>query len=227
MQKILIVEDDLSIAQGIELFFRANQFDTLHIDDGDLVVNAVKHYQPDLILLDLMLPNKDGMACCQAIRLFSDVPIVMLTAIVEQQKKLQGLQLGIDDYICKPFDAMEVVLRAKAILKRSIGQVQYNTLALNADALEIKTPLGVVSLSHSEFSLFELLFINHERIFSRDKIIELAYPELHDINDRTIDSHIKNIRKKFKVTLNAVAPIESVYGAGYRINIALFGSIPN
>ncbi|MBE0365964.1 hypothetical protein PULV_b0682 [Pseudoalteromonas ulvae UL12] len=222
MEKILIVEDDLSIAQGLILFFQAHQFDTLHIDDGDDVINAVKRFEPDLIILDLMLPNKDGMQCCHEIRSFSNVPIVMLTALAEQKTKLQGLNLGVDDYICKPFDAMEVILRVKAILKRSIGTVQYQSMTLNSDTFEVLTLQGHVLLSNSEFTLFELLFKHGERVFSRDSIIEQAYPQCHEINDRTIDSHVKNIRKKFKAQLNFIAPIESIYGAGYRINIEQF-----
>ena len=186
MEKILIVEDDLSIAQGLMLFFQAHQFETCHVDDGDDVINTVKRFEPDLVVLDLMLPNKDGMQCCQEIRSFSNVPIVMLTALVEQKTKLQGLNLGVDDYICKPFDAMEVILRVKAILKRSVGTVQYQSMTINPETFEVRTLQGHVQLSHSEFTLFELLFKYHERIFSRDNIIEQAYPQCYEINDRPL-----------------------------------------
>ncbi len=216
MTTILIVEDDEDIAELLELFFQNEGYATVHVDDGNVVVAAVKQHTPDLIVMDLMLPNQDGIVCTQAIREFSNVPIMMLTARIQQIEKLQGLEVGADDYICKPFDVHEMVLRAKAILRRTEGQVSFSQWTLDADALLIKVNGHKVELSALEFSLFKLLFDSPKRVYSRDQIIELAYPDYRDITDRAIDTHVKKIRKKFKQVGLAESPIQSVYGAGYR-----------
>lgn len=216
MQKILIVEDEQDIAETLELFIQHQGYQTLCLNDGKDVVETVRRERPSLIVLDLMLPNKDGLTCCEEIRQFSNVPIIMLTAKVSQGDKLQGLEHGADDYVCKPFDAMELVLRIKAILNRTCGNVQYDVIKVVSDKREVKIQGQAIALSALEFNLFELLFNAPERIYSREQIIELAYPHYRDITDRTIDSHVKNIRKKFKEAGVTRDPIQSVYGAGYR-----------
>lgn len=216
MTKILIVEDEQDIAEGIALFFQSLEFDTLHLDEGSRVIDVVKTEQPDLIILDLMLPNKDGLTCCREIREFSNVPIIMLTAKVEQVDKLVGLKSGADDYLCKPFDAMELVLRAQAILNRTRGQVQFNPIVLDEQALSVMYNGDNVNLSSLEFALFSVLFNAPGRVYSREQIIKLAYPDERDISDRVIDSHIKKIRNKFKLAGAKESVIHSVYGAGYR-----------
>jgi len=218
MPKILIVEDEYDIAENLQLFFQHQDFETRHVDDGALVIAAAKTYQPDLIVMDLMLPNRDGLDLTKEIRTFSNVPIVMLTAKVEQVDKLVGLESGADDYMCKPFDAMELILRVKAILSRTEGKVQFSNLALFPDNREVTFKGEQVGLSALEFNLFELLYNAPERIYSREQIIEFAYPQYRDITDRTIDSHVKNIRKKFKEVGAENTPIQSVYGAGYRFS---------
>lgn len=218
MPRILIVEDEHDIAENLQLFFQHQEFETRHVDDGALVISAVKSYQPDLIVMDLMLPNIGGVELTSEIRSFSNVPIVMLTAKVEQVDKLVGLEAGADDYMCKPFDAMELILRVKAILNRTEGKVQFSNLALYPENREVTYKGQQVGLSALEFNLFELLYKAPERIYSREQIIELAYPQYRDITDRTIDSHVKNIRKKFKEAGAEGGPIQSVYGAGYRFS---------
>lgn len=218
MPRILIVEDEHDIAENLQLFFQHQEFETRHVDDGALVISAVKSYQPDLIVMDLMLPNIGGVELTSEIRSFSNVPIVMLTAKVEQVDKLVGLEAGADDYMCKPFDAMELILRVKAILNRTEGKVQFSNLALYPENREVTYKGQQVGLSALEFNLFELLYNAPERIYSREQIIEQAYPQYRDITDRTIDSHVKNIRKKFKEAGAEGGPIQSVYGAGYRFS---------
>lgn len=216
MSKVLLVEDDQDISDGILLFLKSSGFETFHVADGDKVVEAARTFAPDLIILDLMLPNKDGLACCQEIREFSNVPIIMLTAKVEQIDKLVGLEAGADDYICKPFDTMELMLRVKAILRRTANQVQFSDVHLIKSELKVTYKNQTVNLSSLEFGLFELLFNTPNRVYSREQIIQQAYPNERDITDRAVDSHVKNIRKKFKAAGAETAIIASVYGAGYR-----------
>ncbi|QLE86631.1 response regulator transcription factor [Shewanella sp. Scap07] len=215
-QKILIVEDDIDIAESLALFYRHHDFETLHVDDGAHVIQAVSTYQPNLIVLDVMLPNKTGIECCEEIRQFSNVPIIMLTAKVNQSDKNIGLSTGADDYLCKPFDTMELILRSKSILARSQGTVSFSKLTVVPEKGKVIYQDKKVELSTLEASLFSLLHNKPERIYSRDEILNLAYPQDRHITDRTIDSHVKKIRNKFKEAGITENPIESVYGAGYR-----------
>lgn len=216
--KVLIVEDDKDIANDLQDFLVHFEFDTQIVDDGNLVVSAVKRFEPHLIILDLMLPGKDGVECCKEIRQFSNVPVLMLTAKIEQADKLTGLEVGADDYVCKPFDIMELTLRIKAIIKRTKEYIHFSTFDVNIDKREVRYCDQQINLSALEFDLFKLLHSAPKRVFSRDMIIELAYPHCKDITDRTIDSHIKNIRKKFKTRDLKLSVIETVYGSGYRFN---------
>jgi len=217
-EKILIVEDDVDISQDLQDFLEHFEFDTQVVDDGNQVISAVKRFEPNIVILDLMLPGKDGIECCKEIRKFSNVPVLMLTAKVEQIDKLTGLEVGADDYVCKPFDVMELTLRIKAIIKRTKEYIHFSTFYVNLEKREVRFCDQEVHLSALEFSLFELLHSSPERVFSREHIIELAYPHCKDITDRTIDSHIKNIRKKFKKLGLSLPVIETAYGIGYRFN---------
>jgi len=217
MSHILLVEDDREIAENVLLFLDAQNYNTTHLTTGEFVVDAVQKGQPDLILLDLMLPVKSGTECCKEIRNFSDVPIIMLTAKVEEIDRLVGLEAGADDYVCKPFSAMELMLRIKAILKRTNKKPIEGVLKLNADTLKLTYQLKSTDLTHLEFSLFNLLYQQPERIYSRGQILDLAYPDMRDISDRTVDAHVKNIRKKINSLGIVDTVIESVYGAGYRL----------
>lgn len=216
MSYILIVEDDVEIAENVILFLQANQFETRHLTSGEHVISSVKQKEPDLILLDLMLPVVDGMTCCKKIREFSEVPIIMMTAKVEEIDRLVGLEAGADDYVCKPFSAAELVLRIKAILRRTQIRKPQTGFSLNRDTYEILYNKKTIELTSVEFALFALLCNRPGKIFSRNQILDLAYPDMRDISDRTIDSHVKNIRKKIKnIGVNSIV-LDSVYGAGYR-----------
>lgn len=218
-QKILIVEDDLDIAESLKLFYLHHNYLVKHISDGAIVVKEVSAFLPDLIILDIMLPNQDGVTCCKNIRQFSNVPIIMLTAKVDQGHKHEGLVAGADDYVCKPFDVMELVLRTKAIISRTYGQVSYSKVSVNQAKAQVSYQGKNVVLSTIEFNLFYLLFSHPERIYSREDILHLAYPQYRHITDRTIDSHVKKIRNKFKELNIDENPIESIYGAGYRYGL--------
>lgn len=219
MQKVLIVEDDNDIAENLVLFYRYHKFDTKLVSDGADVVERVRQYQPDLVILDVMIPNKSGVECCQEIRSFSNVPIIMLTAKVEQTDKYVGLEAGADDYVCKPFDVNELILRSKGLLKRTQGSVIFSELNVSKEQGKLEYQGITIDLSVLEFSLFHLLYSSPDRIYSRDQILHLAYPEYRHITDRTIDSHVKKIRNKFKDAGIEHNPIESVYGAGYRFGL--------
>ncbi|MFC3032573.1 response regulator [Pseudoalteromonas fenneropenaei] len=222
MNHILIVEDDYDIASQINLFFGASGFETTHIDDGGQVVDWVRHNQPDVILLDVMLPNKDGVRCLAEIRAFSMVPVIMLTAKVEEADRLKGLEYGADDYVCKPFSAAELVMRVKAILRRCVNtssaEAEVKDIIVDEDALSVQLLGKELSLTKVEFEVFVLLFKAPSRVFSRQQILDHIQPDNFDISDRVIDSHIKNIRKKIKQISCSPKILESVYGAGYRYN---------
>ncbi|MCO7224247.1 response regulator [Pleionea sp. CnH1-48] len=216
MSNILLVEDDLEIVENLSVFFEDSGFNVQHLATGEHVVQTVKEQEPDLILLDIMLPVQDGLVCCEKIREFSSVPIIMMTAKVEEIDRLLGLGAGADDYLCKPFSAIELILRMKAILRRTQKDIPQSPFALNTDTFKMSYQGNEVELTNLEFSLFNLLYQHPERIYSRQHILDLAYPDMRDISDRAIDSHIKNIRKKAKSLGLTSNVITSVYGAGYR-----------
>ncbi|WP_440056370.1 response regulator (plasmid) [Pseudoalteromonas sp. T1lg65] len=218
-QQILLVEDDLDIAEQVLLFFKASGFEIHHIADGAEVVSWVKANQPSAILLDVMLPNQDGFECMRQIRAFSEVPIVMLTARVTEDDRLEGLEHGADDYVCKPFSAAELVMRIKAILRRCAHSNSYQKLVdVNKDELAVKLKGQLLDLTKVEFEVFALLFESPGRVFSRQQILDAIQTDNFDVSDRVIDSHIKNIRKKIKHAGVSSKLLESVYGAGYRYN---------
>lgn len=218
MKTILMVEDDPDIVDLVQLFLNNAGYKVALVDDGAQVFNAVQTIRPDLIIMDVMLPNQDGLECTREIRKSYNVPIIMLTARVEQIDKLKGLEIGADDYLCKPFDIQELLLRIKALLRRTEGLVNYQTWSVDEDKLVVTFSNTEVNFTTVEFKLFLLLFKSPDRVFSREQIIECAYSDYRDITDRSVDSHIKNLRKKLKQ--NGIDPghIQLVYGAGYRFN---------
>lgn len=216
MAKILIVEDERQIAEYLVKYFKKADFDTLLLNSGEHVVKEVKAQSPDIIVLDLMLPEKDGISICMELREFSDIPVIMLTAKKTEIDRIIGLEAGADDYVCKPFNAKELVLRAKAILKRLNISSENHSLKLNQDNQILSFNTKSVSLTKLEFALAKLLFAKPCRIFSRQQIISLAYNNDKDIFERAVDTHIKNIRKKIKQLGIDETVIEGVYGAGYK-----------
>ncbi|TGE78104.1 two-component system response regulator BaeR [Pseudoalteromonas sp. KS88] len=221
MHHVLIVEDDIDIAQQVMLFFKAAGFKSTHIDDGAKVVSWVKENKPDTIIMDVMLPNQCGVECLKQIRLFSLVPVIMVTAKVAESDRLKGLELGADDYVCKPFSAAELVMRVKAILRRC-SQNQHTeaeqAIEINTENLTVKLKGNLLALTKVEFDIFSLLYKSPSRVFSRQYILEYVQPSNLDITDRVIDSHIKNIRKKLKHLNFSPKIVGSVYGAGYCFN---------
>jgi len=221
MPNILIVEDELRLAQLLADYLAIAGFGSHCLADGLEVVPWVKSNSPDLIILDVMLPGRDGLELCREIRGFSRVPIIMATARVEEIDRLLGLELGADDYICKPYSPREVVARVKAILRRTQRAPEpyehpASGLVLDEAAFRVRSPQGEVELTSVEFKLLAVLYREPGRIFSRTQLMDRIYDDERIVSDRTIDSHIKKLRKK----LAALAPdeelVHSVYGAGYR-----------
>ena len=217
---ILIVEDEPKIAALLEDYLRARGgFQTESVGRGDQVLSHFRKNHPDLILLDLMLPGMDGIEVCKQLRAESTVPIIMITARVEEIDRLLGLELGADDYICKPFSPREVVARVKAVLRRSIAdKSQAGEPALEIDEERFTARYGGVkiTLTPVEFALLRSLAAHPGRVFTRDQLMTEMYPDYRVVSDRAVDTHIKNLRKKLKDRCGGRDLIESVYGLGYR-----------
>lgn len=218
---ILIVEDEIKIASLLADYFNQAGYQTHCIDHGDEVVDGVIKLQPALILLDIMLPGQDGISLCKAIRQFSNIPIIIITARVDEIDRLLGLELGADDYICKPFSPREVVARAKAVLRRSQSQQSINPpqFQLDDNRLQFNYQQKTTEFTHIEYQLLKLLANEPGRIFSRNQLMDSMYNDHRIVSDRTIDSHIKKIRKKLSEIYTDKEFIHSVYGAGYRFSI--------
>ena len=219
-QKILIVEDEENIAEVLIAYAKQQNYETEHFNSGKGVVSFVKQNAVDLILLDLMLPDVDGIELCKQIRAFSSVPIIMLTAKSEEIDRLQGLEIGADDYICKPFSPKEVIARIKAVLRRTsqpkTNIINHNNFQLHKDDYEARLNDKSIGFTAIEFKIF-LLFISHVgRVFTREDIINNVYSDTTDISDRNIDTHIKNIRKKINDIQAGLNPIAAVYSVGYK-----------
>ncbi|MDD5462539.1 MAG: response regulator [Methylococcales bacterium] len=216
---ILIVEDEEKLARLEADYLQNAGFAASLLADGDTVVSWVKQYHPSLILLDLMLPGRDGLSLCREIRSFSATPIIMVTARVEEIDRLLGLEMGADDYICKPFSLREMVARVKAVLRRLQPQTEEDiarTLKLDADSFRVSAEGRDVELTTVEFQLLQALHQQPGRIFSRSRLMDLIYQDRRIVSDRTIDSHIKKLRKKLAELLPGMELVHSVYGAGYR-----------
>lgn len=221
-QTILIVEDEVKIAEILQEYLQSNGFKTHHIDNGTDVAEWVKNNSADLMLLDLMLPGKDGLEVCREVREFSHLPIIMVTAKVEEIDRILGLELGADDYICKPFSPREVVARVKALLRRAEYTVQAPEMQdwhLDQDRYQVSYEGKTVNLSTVEFAILKHLSDSPGRIFSRTQLIESIYPDNRVVSDRTVDSHIKKLRHKLADELTDKDVIHSVYGVGYKFEI--------
>lgn len=214
---VLIIEDEKRLSDLLCDYLRQAGYDPECLYEGTEAVARVREERPALVLLDLMLPGKDGLDICKEVRAFSEVPIIMLTARVEEIDRLLGLELGADDYICKPFSPREVVARVKAVLRRAGGTVLAGkVLSLDTDRY-IATIHGVeLDLTAVEFQLLRILFEHDGRIFTRDQLMDNIYTDRRIVCDRTIDSHIKKLRKKIAAVAPDLEIIRSVYGVGYK-----------
>jgi two-component system response regulator BaeR len=221
---ILVVEDERRIAEILLDYLHQAGFRAKHMDTGVGVVAAVTAEPPDLILLDVMLPGVDGLEICRQIRNFSAVPIIFVSARVDELDRLLGLEFGADDYICKPFSPREVILRVKTIFRRSkrANDSPGETKPFHVD--EEKSRITVngtkLDLTPTEYRLLKLFIGKPGRVYSRSQLLELCYEQDDLVFDRVIDSHIKNLRKKVARLLPGQEVIQAVYGVGYRFELS-------
>jgi two-component system response regulator BaeR len=218
---ILIVEDEMKIASLLCDYLKAAGFRTSTQNHGDRVIAQIKKEPSDLILLDIMLPGKNGMELCREIRQFSSIPIIMITARIEEIDRLLGLELGADDYICKPFSPREVVARVKAVFRRVHAEPRSNHLVVGSILLDDKAHRVMIdkqelSLTPNEFGLLKIMMSQPDRVFSRSELINRVQGYDFEGYDRTIDTHIKNLRKKIAQKLPGQEIISTVYGVGYK-----------
>jgi two-component system response regulator BaeR len=216
---ILIVEDETRLAALLADYLRAAGYRPHCLSRGDGAVEWIRANAPSLVLLDLMLPGVDGLEICRRVRSFSDLPVIMTTARVEEIDRLLGLELGADDYVCKPYSPREVVARVKAVLRRGRRPDRPPTgpLRLEDDALRVRSDRGEIQLTAVEFALLRALHRAPGRILSRAQLMDRIYSDHRVVSDRTIDSHVKKLRRR----LTEILPpdrelIHSVYGVGYR-----------
>lgn len=217
---IFVVEDEPRLAQLVRDYLQAAGYTARVFDHGLAVEPAVRAETPALILLDVMLPGRDGLSICRALRAFSAVPIIMLTARVEEVDRLIGLEAGADDYICKPFSPREVVARVKTVLRRVRVQAVNvpPPLQLDEGRLEARLHGTALPLTPVEFRLLQALHARPGRVFSRSQLIDAAYLDHRVVSDRTVDSHIKNLRRKIADAGKGIDPIVSIYGVGYKLD---------
>ena len=218
MGKILVVEDEEKLTELMRDYLLQAGFEVFCMGNGLEVTPWVREEAPDLILLDLMLPGRDGLEICKDIRSFSTVPIIMVTARIEEIDRLLGLELGGDDYICKPFSPREVVARVKAVLRRTGGAPTLQVAGLVLDEARYRAVLNgnELELTAIEFKLLQYLAGNPGRIYGRQQLMDRIYPDERVVADRTIDSHIKKLRKKIAAVHPCGELIHSVYGVGYK-----------
>jgi two-component system response regulator BaeR len=216
-ERVLIVEDDIKIARLLADYLQAAGYRTDIERDGTLGLQHALQTPPDLLVLDLNLPGMDGLEVCRNLRLRSAVPILMLTARVDEVDRLLGLEGGADDYVCKPFSPREVVARVAAQLRRAAGR--FTTAAvweIDAAGQRIRWAGEWLVLTPAEYRVFALLLSHPGRVYGRAQLLDAAHDDFRDVSDRAIDSHIKNIRRKLATALPESDCIASVYGVGYR-----------
>lgn len=219
---ILIVEDEPHLAAVLGDYLAASGYTHHWVADGEAALSAFRAEQPDLVLLDLMLPGRDGLDICRELRRVSHVPIIMVTARAEEIDRLLGLEIGADDYICKPFSPREVVARVAAVLRRyrhTAGTLPGNILVLDEATHHASMRGKTLDLTPVEFRLLHLLYGAQGRVFSRDQLLDRLYNDHRVVTDRTVDSHIKNLRRKLVEAGGSEDWIKSIYGVGYRMEL--------
>lgn len=217
---ILVVEDEPKLARLLADYLRSAGYDPVIVERGDAALPAIAEHRPVLVLLDINLPGMDGLSVCKAIRRDSDLPVIMVTSRVEEIDRLLGLELGADDYICKPFSPREVVARVRAVLRRGRGKEAEagvgDVLNIDVESRRVDVLGKPVTLTGVEFELLRTLVDRPGRVFSRAELLDRIYDDFRDVSDRAVDSHIKNVRRKLDQALPGRELIHSVYGVGYR-----------
>lgn len=218
---VAIVEDEPKLSSLLKNYLDNENFDTTVYDEGAQALEGLLRSPPNLVLLDLMLPGLDGLSICREFRKHSDVPIIMLTAKVEEIDRLLGLEIGADDYICKPYSPREVVARVKAVLRRTSllshqGAKADSKLLLSESTAKVSVDGQECDLTAVELQLLKVMSEKPGRIFNRSQLMNKIYSDGRIVSDRTIDSHIKKLRQKLDAISNGETFIHSVYGIGYK-----------
>ena len=223
--EILIIEDEPDLASLIADYVDASGYQSLVIANGQSALEQIQLRVPDLIVLDLMLPGLDGIGLCKAVRAFSPVPIIMVTAKVEEIDRLLGLEIGADDYLCKPFSPRELMARIKVILRRvsttaatAMPSEKQTVVHIDTAAFQIYLHQQLLELTRSEFLLLQHFIAHPGQVFSRSQLLDFVTQDNLDVTDRAIDSHVKNIRKKIAQIRPYDNPIHAIYGLGYRFD---------
>ncbi|CAN7671699.1 response regulator [Pseudorhodoferax sp. LjRoot39] len=222
MTRVLVVEDEPDIASVLLDYLRHAGFEAEHIADGRAALARLLADPPDLTLLDIMLPGLDGLSILRQLQPGTTHPVILLTARVEELDRLLGLELGADDYICKPFSPREVVARVKTVLRRArpATAAPAAALLLNPQDWSARLLDQTLTLTKREFRLLQALARQPGRLFSRAQLLDLAYEDTQDVNERAVDSHIKNLRRKLAAAGPGREWIRSVYGVGFAFDPA-------
>lgn len=215
--RILLVEDEPKLAALVGDYLRVGGYQAEHLADGLDVIPAIRQQHYDLLLLDLMLPGRDGLDICRELRGFSHMPVIMMTARVDEIDRLLGLELGADDYICKPFSPRELVARVKAVLRRTGAQAPTMGLELDARTFHARYQGVALDLTPVEFRMLAALAARPGQVLSRDQLMNHIYQDHRVVADRTVDSHVKNLRRKLTAIAPGQDPLRSVYGVGYSL----------
>jgi two-component system, OmpR family, response regulator BaeR len=217
---VMVVEDDAKIAQLLLDYLRQEGYAASVVANGHTALQQIKAAPPTLVILDLMLPGMNGIEVCRTVRQFSQLPILMLTARVDEVDRLLGLDSGADDYVCKPFSPREVMARVRALIRRAEGPTTTASVpwAVDDAGLRIAWRQQWLPLTPLEFRMLRLLISQPGRVFSRAQLLDAAHADLRDVSDRAIDSHIKNLRRKIEAAEPGGGCIASVYGVGYRLD---------
>jgi len=224
--KILIVDDDENICELLRLYLQKDGFEVIVANDGRQAVDFANKYSPDLILLDIMLPQLDGWQVCREIRKTSEVPIIMLTAKSETFDKILGLELGADDYVSKPFDTKEVIARIKAVLRRSndnekqnqIKEVRFDKLRINLTNYELVVDGKTIDTPPKELELVFHLASNPNRVYTRDQLLDEVWGFDYYGDSRTVDVHVKRLREKLE-NVSEEWSLKTVWGVGYKFEV--------
>jgi len=220
-QTVLVVEDETSIASFVALYLKNAGYGIRTVGTGQEALDALARERPDLIVLDLMLPDLDGLEICKRVRQSSDVPILMLTARDEDVDKIIGLEVGADDYLTKPFNPRELVARVKSILRRSVPerrelqtrQITHGKLEIDAGRREVQVDGEEVQLAPKEFDLLWELLDHRGLVLTRDQLLERVWGYTFAGDTRTVDVHVRQLRRK----LGEASPIVTVWGVGYKV----------